>query len=205
MAVVNGYTTTAALRTHLGDSGSGLSAEILERAINAASRAIDRHTQRRFWQDALVTTRTYTCNDSLEVYVDDISTRTGLIVKTGTDGATFGTTWASTDYVLEPRNADVLASGDTADPYAFWKLVAISGRTFNVLYGKPTLSVTARFGWSAVPYEVNEACILKAASLFGRKDSPNGVAGFDGFGVVRIGKSDPDVVDLLQPFRVPVA
>jgi hypothetical protein len=205
MAVVNGYCTTAELRTHLGDSGSALTTELLERAINSTSRAIDRYCQRRFWQDAAVAVRTYTCNDALEVYVDDISTRTGLVVKTGTDGATFGTTWASTDYSLEPRNADVVGSGSTADPYAFWKLVAIAGRSFNVMGSRPTLQVTARFGWSAVPYEVNEAAVLKAASLFKRKDSPNGVAGFGEFGVVRIGKNDPDVVELLTPFKVPVA
>jgi hypothetical protein len=31
------------------------------------------------------------------------------------------------------------------------------------------------------------------------------VAGFGEFGVVRIGKNDPDVVELLTPFKVPVA
>lgn len=205
MAVVNGYCTLAELRTFLADPGTSLSAEILERAINATSRAIDAWTQRRFWQDAAVATRTYLVNDASQVYVDDISTRTGLVVKTGTDGATFGTTWASTDYVLEPRNADVVGSGSTADPHAFWLLRATGNRAFTVHGTRPTLQVTARFGWSAVPYEVNEAALLKAASLFKRKDAPFAVAGFDGFGAVRIGPNDPDVKALLAPFRVPVA
>lgn len=206
MAVVNGYCTVAELRTHLGDTGSALTTELLERAINSTSRAIDRYTQRRFWQDTDVTTKTFMVSDATEVYVDDISTRTGLVVKTGTDGATFGTTWATTDYVLEPRNADVYDTDDDADPYAFYLLRAISGRAFTPHSTRPTLQITARFGWSAVPYEVNEACVLKAATLFSRKDSPHGIAGVDGFGPVRISRAgDPDVAALLAPFRVPVA
>jgi hypothetical protein len=64
-----------------------------------------------------------------------------------------------------------------------------------------TLQVTARWGWSSVPIEVYEACLLKAAALYKRRDSVQGVAGFGDFGVVRIGRSDPDVIDLLGPYR----
>lgn len=203
MALVNAYATVAEVRTHLADSTSLLATELLERAINAASRAIDAHCGRRFWRDALVTARTYRVECSEYVYVDDISTRTGLIVKTGTDGVTFDTTVASTDYILEPGNADVLAAGDTVDPFAFWKIAAVGGTTFTVDRRYPTLQVTAKFGWSSVPYEVQEATILKAASLFKRKDAPFGVAGFGEFGVVRIGRNDPDVMELLGRFTQP--
>jgi hypothetical protein len=43
--------------------------------------------------------------------------------------------------------------------------------------------------------------ILKAASLFKRKDAPFGVAGINDFGPVRITRTDPDVIDLLRSFR----
>jgi hypothetical protein len=204
VALTNAYCSVADVREHMGDSGSALNTNLLERAINASSRAIDRYTQRRFWRDAAVTTRTYFPDDPMCVYVDDISTTTGLVVATGTDGATFGTTWATTDYALEPRNAGVVASGDTADAYAYWRIVSIAGRSFPMVGYRPTLQVTARFGWSAVPPDVTEACILKAVSLFKRKDAPFGVAGFDSFGAVRVGGNDPAVVDLLSPFRNPV-
>lgn len=204
MAVVNGYCTLAELRTHLGDTGTALSAELLERAINASSRAIDRYCGRRFWLDAAVAVRTYRPDSAGSTYVDDIGTATGLVVKTGTDGTTFPTTWASTEYVLEPRNAGIVGSGSTADAHAFWELVAIAGRTFPTHAYRPTLQVTARFGWSAVPVDVTEACLLKAASMFKRKDAPFGVAGFDGFGPIRIGRNDPGVMELLAPYRHPV-
>lgn len=203
MALVNAYATVAELRTHLADGSSALSLDLLERALNASSRAVDRHCGRRFWKDAVATVRTYRIESCEYVFVDDISTRTGLIVKTGSDGVTFGTTLTSSEYILEPSNADVLASGDTADPHAFWQITSLSS-SFAVERRFPTMQVTAKFGWSAVPYEVNEATILKAASLFKRKDAPFAVAGFGpDMGVVRIGRNDPDVIDLLNPFVQP--
>jgi hypothetical protein len=213
MAIVNGYATLAELREHLGDGSSLLTTATLERAIHAASRAVDHHCDRgidgtlgRFWADAAVAQRTYLCDSAIETYVDDISTRTGLIVETGTDGAAYGTTWTTgTDFILEPRNAGIVGAGSTADAHAFWKIVAIGSKRFLPDCYKPTLRVTARFGWSGIPTDVNEATILKAASLFKRKDAPFGVAGFGDFGVVRIGRNDPDVIELLSSYRAPVA
>ena len=163
MAVTNGYCTTAELREHLADGSSILTTALLERAINSASRAIDRYCGRRFWLDAAVAQRTYTPDSLSRTFVDDIGTRAGLIVETGTDGTTFPTTWASTDYVLEPRNAGVVGAGSSTDAHAFWEIVAIAGRTFSLHAYRPTLRVTAKFGWSAVPPEVTEACILHGA------------------------------------------
>lgn len=204
MAVTNGYCATTDLREQLSDGALQLPTVLLDRAINASSRAIDHYCGRKFWLDAAVATRTYRPDSPLATYVDDIGTATGLIVQTGTDGATFPTTWASTDYILEPRNAGIVGSGSTADAHAFWEIVSIAGLSFPMYDYRPTLQVTARFGWSSIPPEVTEACLLKAASLFKRKDTPFGVAGFDTFGAVRIGGDDPGVVDLLRPYRNPV-
>lgn len=203
MPVVNGYCTVAELRDHLADASSTLDTDLLERAINASSRAIDRYCGRRFWLDALVTTRTYTVTDPTVAFVDDIGTRTGLIVKTGTDGVTFDTTLTSTDYILEPRNADVVASGNTVDAHAFWRISSLQGSLFTVDSLRPTLSVTAKFGWSSVPVDIVEATLLKATALFKRKDAPFGFSGFGDLGVVRVSRRDSDVMDLLDPFMLP--
>lgn len=202
MAVTNGYCTVDQLREHLADGSSTLTAALLERAINASSRAIDKHCGRRFWQDSSTADRSYIVQHSDYVFIDDISTRTGVVVKTGTDGATFPTTLTvDSDYILEPRNADKYASA-SFDAYAFWQ-VRMLDTTLTVDPRRPTLQVTARHGWSAVPAEVEGACLLKSVSLFKRKDTPYGVAGFDGFGAVRITRADPDVMDLLSPFVIP--
>lgn len=196
MTVTNAYCTEADVRAHLGDAGGKLDAALLDRAINAASRAIDRYTGRRFWQDADATARLYRANDRMVVYVDDISTSAGLALVTDIhlDG-TWANTWDTDHYQLEPLNAD--ANGQA---YTWYRLVAVSHLQFPIDTHRATVKVTARWGWSEVPDEVNEACILKAVSLFRRKDAPFGIAGMGDFGPVRITRKDPDVLDLLGPY-----
>ncbi|MEU7904113.1 hypothetical protein [Actinoplanes sp. NPDC049118] len=196
MAVINGYATVAELREHFGDANNQLTTVLLERAINATSRAIDKHTGRRFWQDATAQSKVFRVDDAYEADVDDISTTDGLIVATDSTGdGTFATTWAASDYQLEPLNAD---TEEVA--HAWWRIVAVDRYTFPVHARRTTLRVTAQFGWSAIPDDVNEACLIRAAALFKRKEAIFGVAGFNGFGEVRIGRNDHDVVSLLHPF-----
>jgi hypothetical protein len=202
MAVVNGYCTVDEVRAQFGDTGEKLNTGLLEKSINASSRAIDRHCNRRFWKDAGVTTRTYVVEDFYSAWVDDIATTEGLIVKTD-DGLTgmFPITWAENEYQLEPLNGGV----DGVTPYAFTQIVATGTRSFPVDYWRQTratLRITAKHGWSAVPDEVNSACILKSVSLFRRKDAPFGVANFSEFGPVRITRADPDVMDLLGAYKI---
>lgn len=203
MAIANGYATLAELREHMGDTSTTLTAAVAERAIEAASRAIDRHCGRWFYQEAATSVRVYRPEDAHTAWVDDISTQTGLVVKTDTTGdGTYATTWASTDYQLEPTNADVVGAGTTVQPYAWWRIVAIDRYTFPSSTRRPTLQVTARFGWSAVPDDVQLACLIKSSALFERRNSPQGVAGFGDMGVVRISRfGDPDVVELLAPYQ----
>jgi hypothetical protein len=195
--LTNAYCTEEQLREQFDDDGSILPSNILERAINATSRSIDEHCHRRFWQDPTAVARTYSPEFRDRAWVDDISTTTGLIVQTGSGDGTFDTAWIlGSDFRLEPRNAS--ANGGA---YAWTRIVALNGRQFTISDTLETLQVTARFGWSEIPPGVEQACILRAAAIFKRRESVSGVAGFDGFGVVRIStRMDPDVVELLRPF-----
>src|ERR1044072_2267132 len=93
----------------MSDTNDVAPAEMLERALNSASRWIDRVCGRRFWLDSAVQTLTFAtdCVTDL-VWIDDIGTTTGLIVKTDELGdGSYNTTWTSgTDFRLEPRKAD---------------------------------------------------------------------------------------------------
>lgn len=201
MALVNAYASVEEVREHLKDDGARLSAELLARAINGASRAIDDFCGRRFWQDAAVVAVPYRARDPYTLVVHDISTRTGLIVATDTTGdGTFATTWDAADFDLEPRHTDIVASGSTGPAHSFTQITAIDDKTFPLHDRRATVRVTARFGWSAIPVGVEEACILRAVALLKRKDAPYGVAGVNDFGPMRITRKDPDVVELLQPF-----
>jgi len=202
LSVVNGYTTLALLRTFMGAPTTPAD-ELLEAAINAASRSIDNYCGRRFWLDGAATARTFVATSSTSLTVPDgIGTTTGLIVKTDLAGdGTFETTWATTDYELRPVTA--AAAFPEAEPWTeirsigtlVFPAATVSGRSDRV-------QITAKWGWPAVPDSVAYACRLKAARLVSRKDSPQGVAGFGDFGPVRLtSREDSDVVLLLDPYR----
>lgn len=197
MALSNAYCTEQQFREQFDDDSTHLPTALVERAINATSRAIDKHCGRRFWFDDTVQVRTYRPEDGDLAWVDDIGTTTGLIVKTDTSGdGTYATTWASTDYELAPQNAD--ADGGA---YAWWRIATVGTRLFPTSGQYRPLQVTARFGWSAVPDEVEQACIIRAAAVFKRRESINGLAGFGDFGPVRIStRRDPDVAALLDNY-----
>lgn len=196
MTITNGYATLQELRDQFGDSNSQLPQTDLERAISATSRAIDRHCGRRFWQDPTAQAKRYRPGDCDAVWVDDISTTVGLVIATDSDDdGVYEETWASTDYELEPLDADTESTA-----YAWWRIVAVGDYRFPTYGRRASLQVTAKFGWSAIPEQVNQACILRAAAIFKRKEAVFGTVGLNGFGEVRITRKDPDVVDLLTPF-----
>jgi hypothetical protein len=201
MSVTNAYCTVEEVRNHLGDSISKLDTGLIEKAVNAASRAIDGYCGRRFWQDPVAAARKYRPSRCDLLNVNDISTTTGLIVETTTSiNWSSPVTWTlDTDFELGPDNAD--ADGPS---YAWWRLTAVGGKSFSRARFR-SVRITAKWGWSQVPGDVNEACVLRAASLFTRKDAPFGVAGFSEFGAVRITRKDPDVVDLLARYQRPMA
>lgn len=195
MAIVNGYCTVAELREQLDDEYQKIPDTLIERVINATSRAIDNYCgfpRRKFWRDPVPTTRRYVPTDRDVLYVHDIADDTDVIVTTD-DGA-----WTVSDFVLLPQDAAEYGSA-----YAYTHIETSGSRWFPVTrIGRPTVTITAVHGWSAVPPEVHEACIIRSVALLKRRDAPFGVAGFGEFGTsVRIRAEDPDVADLLSPLR----
>lgn len=201
------------LKAHLkADSFSGLQHDTtIASAVAAANAFVVRHCGRVFDKVAVgsETARVYGLTgrgawrgieNAYSVAVHDIWDTTNLVVKTdAADDGTFSTTWASTDYQLEPLNQ---LDGESYTPY--WRVRAAEGRVFPTTNSRPAVQVTAAWGWTAIPDEVKQAALIKAAALWMRKDSPQGVAGFGEFGVVRISsREDRDVADLLQPFVHP--
>ncbi|GAA0347859.1 phage head-tail connector protein [Actinoallomurus spadix] len=198
MTVVNGYCSVVDVRSQLGDTGDKLDEALIERAISATSRAVERHCGRRFWQDPAPVTRLYSADCSDRLDVDDIATKDGVLVEVDRGGAGDWVALDAADYHLEPLNAD--ADGGA---YAWWTIVVDTGPGFPVS-SRPLVRATARWGWSQIPDQVGEASLIKSVSLFRRKDAPFGVAGFGDFGVVRLSRFDPDVLELLRPLRKPV-
>lgn len=179
-------------------------------SIAAASRQIDGFTGWRFWQDAVATARTFRPTDgSLLSLLDDpsgdgIATTTGLIVALdAADVGTYGTTLTiDTDYFLGPLNA---ATRSPAWPYTEINLTGITYSFNGSAYNRPTVQITAKWGWPAVPDDIHKACLVQAAQLFKAKDAAFGVAGLaglDGIGM-RAGEWNPIARGLLVNYRKP--
>ena len=201
MAMTNGYATLNEFKAYLFPSSNYGTAEDpqMEAAIESASRIIDAHTNRRFYSDSTVSARVYYADTPIRCTVDDFSTITGLIIKTDTgDNGTYDQTWAATEYILEPLNAEI--GGVSSQPYN--TVIATIPKLFPTTGRRPRVQVTAKWGWAAVPDTVRQACLIQAARLYRRAQTPEGFAAGESFGAIRVStKLDPDVQMLLAPYR----
>jgi hypothetical protein len=200
MAITNGYTTVATFQSYTGMTTITADETVnIEKAIESASRSIDRMTNRRFWADTNATARQYRATDFYRLFVDDISSTTGLIVKTDTGGdGTFETTLTfNTDYILDPVNAPQLERPFT--------VVTMVGTTLfpSPVNLRPGVQVTAKFGWynGTPPDDIEEACLILSTDLVKRASSVGGVLGLSELGAIRMSPLGRDVQAMVRPYR----
>lgn len=178
-----------------GYVGSELAADrtSLQAALLAAEQAINDHCGRNFNTTATsATARSYLpCGDV--VVTHDIGDTTGLII------SNFGSTVASGTYQLEPN--PVSWAGVT-QPY--YRIRLLNGAYWTQSGGQATVTVTAKWGWPAVPAQVVEATAILAKDLAHLRQNRFGVAGFGEYGVIRV-RDNPHVVMLLSRLRHPMA
>jgi len=197
MAITNGLCSLSDVKTAMSvydntDDGR------IELAINTASRMIEAACNRRFYADTNASARTYVATTYGLVLTDDISTTSGLIVKTDTGATgTFDQTWASTDYQLEPLNGIV-----DGQSWPYTQIRAIRSLTFPFDYGQALVQVTAKWGWSAVPDPIKQAGIIQTIAIFKAAEAPFGALGLAETGILRIRTGlHPTVAGLIAPYR----
>jgi hypothetical protein len=201
LAIVNGYATlsdvkAAARITDTIDDG------LLEIAIESSSRDIDAYTERVFYSTgATAVARVYIPQDIYLVETDDIISVTTL-KSDSTGNGTFDVTWAASDYQLEPLNGraggiDTPATRIRAIGDYLWPVY----EPRNVNSNQASVQVTGVFGFASIPAAIKQATILASLRAYKRFESPSGVLGFSDTGVVRIGRLDPDVMRLIEPYR----
>jgi hypothetical protein len=184
------YTTTALVKASLGIPLAATAEDTaIQAAIDAAAALIDNYTGRTF--ETVTEARTYLPRTASIVDVDDIATVSGLVIKTDEDqDGTFETTLSvTTDYVIVKNAAP------------FRQITNVNRGWPLSLYGRPTIEVTATWGYgTSVPDNIKQAALLMATRLFQRKASPLGfqAGAISEFGPVRISRTDPDVAALLQ-------
>jgi hypothetical protein len=169
--------------------------ELLGSHIEAASRTIDDICHRTFSLDDTATARVFYPDSPRVVRTDDIGSLAGFEVRIDNDlNGSFET--VISDATTQPDNALVKGLPVT-------KLVAYE--TFWPVDVRPTVQVTARWGYPTVPEPVRSAAGILAGRLYKRADSLLGVAGFGDLGAITLRAVDPDVQRMLAPYvRVPV-
>jgi hypothetical protein len=196
MAITNGYATLSTVKAAARITDA-VDDTLLELAIESSSRLIDGHCQRHFYVTP-TESRFYSADNSYACTVDDIAgTALTLQTSSGIDGI-YDETWSVTDYQLEPLNR---VSAGLRFPTS--RIVAVGDYLFPVdPYGETAVKITAQFGFgTAIPVDVQQACVLMSLRQFKRYDSPLGVAGFGDMGAVRVSRIDPDIQSMLAPYR----
>lgn len=195
MAITNGYATLADVKAALRITDA-VDDALLEMAIESASRLIDGHAGRRFFSIGTAV-RFYVATDELVCEVDDLSSEVITLQTSANADGVYETTWDTTDYQLEPLNAE---SDGLLWPYT--RIRAIDEYLFPVLGKEALVKVTGVFGWPSIPIAIKQACIIQSSRIFKRLDSPLGVAGFGDLGAMRVSRDlDPDVAQLVAPYR----
>jgi hypothetical protein len=138
-----------------------------------------------------LTPRRFVSNDPWLVEVDDIATPQGIIVESDYAGdGTFGTTWADNDYQTEPVNG--IMEGQAGWPTTALRAIRSlyfpvwGGIAYPRPYTQALVQITARWGWAAVPSDINKAAIIQSIALFRADDVPFGATPFGEMGVLRM-------------------
>lgn len=148
MALGDPYADVGVLMTRLG-TDDALTAE---RVLDAASRAVEAFTCRQFNKQTSATARKFRPVDWRRVPVDDFHTVTGLAIDVN------GTAWNVANVDPRPRNGVM----DGQPGWPFFNLYA----TVGTWPSEATVTVTAQWGWAAVPKGIEQATLETAAVMF---------------------------------------
>lgn len=194
-----GYITIAELKEELGIDSTAQDVR-LSRAIVASSRAIEAACGgRRFYADSTAVAREYTIGGRVSesrslpgqmLIVDDIAT-SDITAEVGSTGS--WSTISASSIITSPDNALLRGRPISA-------LIIDSGSWD----GHRRAKITTRWGWPAIPPEVEQACQLQAMRLARRRLTPEGVmSGGEFGGPIRIPRLDPDVHALISHLVLP--
>ena len=191
------YATLAQLKAALRITDQ-VDDSLLNTALQSASQWVDGWCDRSFAPaGTAVTTRDYTPTSPFgTLYIDDCVEVVEVRIDENLD-RTFPTLLTADDYLLEPVNEVRYGL-----KLPFTRLRPYDDGYWPTWRDRPTVRVSARFGWPETPVAVREATILEASRLFTRLDAPLGIAGFGDMGGMRVSRFvDPDVEMLLAPYR----
>lgn len=188
MAIGDPYITRAELKAVLGITNT-TEDTLIDRVINAASRAIERRSGwPTFWNTGTVQARTIDVIGKVLPVRHSMYAYTKVLISSGIASPSGFLVSGFSSPVLMPE--DAIGLGYPADAIRLpW------GASFGANWN---LTVTAIWGWPSVPDDIKMATQMQAHRFYNRKGSPEGVAGSAEWGITRIPPLDPDVRAILQ-------
>ena len=115
--------------------------------IENLSRVVDRYCNRQFF--VLKATRKFDGDGTASLLIPDLISIDTNGLKTDDDkDRTFETTWATTDYLLLPSNADPATAGNPQSrPYTRIEVDVDAGAKADFPVGRQTVQVAGQWGW----------------------------------------------------------
>lgn len=156
-------------------------------ARDAAEGWINVWTGRQFVIATGPSTRSFPASGTDMLQIDDATSITAITYN--------GQTVDPAGYQLEPFNTVGLSG--VVEPYNQIRRYFGWWDTFN--QGQAIITVTATWGWLAIPAQVVEGCKILAKDILANRDVTFGIAAFADYGVKA--RENPQVVNLLRPFR----
>jgi hypothetical protein len=191
--VATDYITVPEFKSFLGRSVVEDDAVIAQLATTA-SRWVDSKSGRRFYADSVATARFFHPTTTRLVKLDDCATITSVATDEADTGL-YATAWTAADYVTLPLNG-VGSNGASGWPIS--ALSAVATVTFPGFI-RPTVKVTATWGWAAVPDDIKTACLYYTHRLFYLRDTPGGTTMSVDFGAQPI-RQVRDIESLIAPY-----
>lgn len=202
MTITHGYCTLDDVKSPLVlgyQSSDTYVDDLIESVIESTSRLIDDDCRRWFYLDSDPVSFYYTAVQPTKIFINDIgcpSSDVTVEIDLNGDG-TIDTTFASDNFILSPYNAESLSV-----PYTCIEISPTGQYAFPVNVRKG-VKVTAKFGWSAVPKEIKNACIQQTARLVKRFATPLGSESMTALGkqTLTIPSLDADVQYLISRYK----
>jgi hypothetical protein len=170
--------TADELKQYMHNEIVGLDDAVYELAAQSAEQSINDHCQRAFTvAGSTADARVYVPTGHAILRIHDCTEITSVV-----DTVRATTYVAGTDYQAEPLNG--LAASGEARPYDM--LRRLGGCWPVNSDNQASITVTAKWGWAAVPTRVKMACFVIAKDILKQRDVNSGVAGFAEFGAVRV-------------------
>lgn len=189
------YATLAELKAQMDLDAITTNDTELTRCLDAAAAWIESPAGcgRVFALDATDTTKLFMPTSEGVVDVPDLVSVTSIKVDTRGDRS-YATTLAAADYQLYPL------IGSRYEQIRIWPQSSKSFRPDRLV------QVVGKFGYvegAAAPIPIKEANLLLAARLYKRREAPFGILQSTDLGTfTRLSKEDPDVANLLAPYRL---